>query len=52
MLGGGGAGANGYAGNGTAGSGSGGRTVKFVMQMPDSKVQMVLELLLNENMKE
>jgi len=26
--------------------------VKFVMQMPDSKVQMVLELLLNENMKE
>lgn len=40
-------------GSGGGGSESGGRTVKFVMQHPEQeKTQIVVELLLNEKMKE
>lgn len=43
-----------HSANGVAnGTGPSGRTVKFVMQHPDlEKTQVVVELLLNENMKE
>ncbi|KAH9826503.1 Rho guanyl nucleotide exchange factor [Teratosphaeria destructans] len=43
----------GVNGNGSAGVGGEARTVKFVMQHPESeKTQLVVELVLNENMRE
>ncbi|KAF2768372.1 hypothetical protein EJ03DRAFT_383408 [Teratosphaeria nubilosa] len=43
----------GVNGNGSAGLGVEARTVKFVMQHPESeKTQLVVELVLNENMRE
>ena len=47
------AGQQGTNGVQTNGTGVGGRTVKFVMQHPEAeRTQVVVELLLNENMKE